>query len=70
MDEFISLKAPWKMDNQNEIKEVLEKVAKNILNVADLLKPFMPEISQKIIKQFKNNQIKKEDSLFPRLENN
>lgn len=68
MDEFISLKAPWKMDNQNEIKEVLEKVAKNILNVADLLKPFMPEVSQKIVNQFIENKIKKQDSLFPRLE--
>lgn len=67
MDEFISSKAPWKMDNQDEIKKVLEVVAQNILNVADLLSSFMPSVSKKIIKQFTEKQIKKQESLFPRL---
>ena len=68
MDEFISLKAPWKMKEKKEIVKVLEVVAQNILNVADLLSPFMPEVSQKIVRQFKEKQIKKQKSLFPRLE--
>jgi methionyl-tRNA synthetase len=68
MDEFISLKAPWKMKEKDEIVKVLEVVAQNILNVADLLSPFMPEVSEKIVNQFKKKQIKKGDSLFPRLE--
>ena len=70
MDEFISLKAPWKMKEKKEIAKVLEVVAQNILNVADLLSPFMPEVSQEIVNQFKEKQIKKQDSLFPRLEKN
>ncbi|MCK5510594.1 methionine--tRNA ligase [Candidatus Parcubacteria bacterium] len=67
MDEFITVKAPWKMTDKKEIKKVLKIVAQNILNVADLLKPFIPETAEKIIKQFSAKQIKKGESLFPRL---
>ena len=67
MDEYITLKAPWKMEDENEIKKVLQNVAQNILNVAGLLRPFMPKTAEKIIKQFSAKQIKKGESLFPRL---
>lgn len=66
-DEFLSAKAPWKMEDINEIKDVLEPVAQDILNVAALLESFMPETVEKIIKQFSENQVKKGDPLFPRL---
>lgn len=69
MDEFISIKAPWKMKDKNEISVVLETVAQNILNVANLLQPFMPETAEKIILQFSAKQIRKSESLFPRLVN-
>ncbi|MCK4540178.1 methionine--tRNA ligase [Candidatus Parcubacteria bacterium] len=67
MDEYITIKAPWKMSDKKEIKEVLQNVAQNILNVANLLVPFIPDTAEKIIKQFKEKQIKKSESLFPRL---
>ena len=67
MDEYITLKAPWKMADKNEIKKVLKITAQNILNVASLLVPFLPETAEKIIKQFTEKQIKKGESLFPRL---
>ncbi|HAM88926.1 MAG: Methionyl-tRNA synthetase [Candidatus Falkowbacteria bacterium GW2011_GWC2_38_22] len=67
MDEYISIKAPWKMTDKAEISEVLKIVAQNILNVADLLQPFLPETAEKIIQQFSAKRIKKGDSLFPRL---
>jgi methionyl-tRNA synthetase len=67
MDELITLKAPWKMTDKDEITEVLKTVAQNILNVADLLLSFMPDTAEKILVQFTAKQIKKGESLFPRL---
>ena len=69
MDEYLSEKAPWKMDDIDEKKEVLIKVAQNILNSADLLQIIMPDTAKKIIKQFGKEQIKKEKPLFPRINN-
>ncbi|MFH1610605.1 MAG: methionine--tRNA ligase [Patescibacteria group bacterium] len=66
-DEDISNAKPWKMEDKNEIKKVLEPVAQVILNVAELLFPFTPSISETILKQFSDKQIKKQDPLFPRI---
>lgn len=67
-DEFLSAKTPWKLKDKEEIKTVLEPVAQTILSVANLLKPFMPKISEEIVTQFTQKQIRKSDSLFPRIE--
>lgn len=67
-DEYLSDKKPWKLEDKKEIKNVLEPMAQNILNIGFLLEPFMPETSKKIVDQFTAEQIKKGDSLFPRLE--
>ncbi len=66
-DEVLSEKRPWKMEDKKEIKEVLAPIAQNILNIAILLKPFMPETSEKIISQFSSGKISKGEALFPRL---
>ncbi|MFH1456721.1 MAG: methionine--tRNA ligase [Patescibacteria group bacterium] len=66
-DEIITREQPWKLDDKNKIKDILEPIAQNILNVAELLSPFMPTISEKIINQFLEKQIKKQDPLFPRI---
>jgi methionyl-tRNA synthetase len=66
-DEDISNAKPWKMEDKDEIKKVLEPVAQVILNVAELLSPFTPDISEKLVKQFNEKQIKKQDPLFPRI---
>ena len=66
-DEFLSAKAPWKMEDKDDIKKVLEPVAQSILNVAYYLQPFMPATAEKIIKQFGAKQVKKEEGLFPRI---
>jgi methionyl-tRNA synthetase len=67
-DVFLADKKPWKMENKEEIKKVLEPVAQDILNIAYLLSPFLPITSEKLIKQFSEKQIKKGEGLFPRLE--
>jgi len=66
-DEFLSRTTPWKMTDREEIKKVLVVVAQNILNIALLLKPFLPETAEKISVQFKNNHITKGEILFQRL---
>jgi methionyl-tRNA synthetase len=66
-DVFLADKKPWKMEDKEEIKKVLIPVAQDILNIAHLLSPFMPAISEKLVKQYSEKQIKKEESLFPRL---
>lgn len=66
-DEFLSEKAPWKMEDKDQIKNVLEKVAQDILNIAYFLQIFLPETGEKIINQFNNKQIRKGEPLFPRI---
>ena len=66
-DENLSRLAPWKMTDKNQIKETLLPLAQIILNIAYLLEPFLPSSSQKIQIQFKAEQIKKSEALFPRL---
>lgn len=66
-DEILSEKTPWKLTDKSEIKNILEPVAASILNVASLLAPIMPTISEKIVAQFSEKQIKKVEALFPRI---
>jgi len=65
-DEKLGREKPWELKEAKEKKAVLEPVAQDILNVANLLQPFLPSTAEKIIKQFSAKQIKKGESLFPR----
>ena len=67
IDETLSQKAPWKMDDKNEITIILKPLAQTILNLAYLLEPFIPISAGKIETQFSELQIKKGSILFPRL---
>ncbi len=66
-DEVLSDKRPCKLEDTKAIKNILEPIAQDILNAASLLKPFMPTVAEKIIKQFSAREIKKGQSLFPRI---
>ena len=66
-DEELSQKTPWKMTSKKEIEDVLHPLAQTILNISYLLEPFIPGAAQKIQKQFLDSQVKKGESLFPRL---
>ena len=66
-DEFLSRKTPWKLKDKGEIKKVLEPVAQNLFCVVNLLKPFMPNVANKVVEQFSKKQVKKGKSLFPRV---
>lgn len=56
---------PWKLDGI-ELAEILDELISLILDVAYNLQPFMPETSEKILKQF-SGKVKSAPSLFPRL---
>ncbi|MFA5753910.1 MAG: methionine--tRNA ligase [Patescibacteria group bacterium] len=66
-DETLTKAAPWKMADLEEIKKVLQPLSQDILNLAYLLEPFLPSAAQKIQVQFLEPQVKKGESLFPRL---
>ena len=66
-DETLSDKKPWQIEDKKKIEKILKPIAQNILNVANLLKPFMPTVAERIIAQFSAKQIKKGESLFPRI---
>ncbi len=66
-DETITKTQPWKIDAKDELIKILEPIAQHILNVAILLQPFMPTISDKIIATFTAQKITKAQPLFPRI---
>lgn len=66
-DEELSAKTPWKMSDKEMIAAVLLPVAQKIVDVANLLSPFMPAVSESIVKQYGEIKIKKGEPLFPRL---
>lgn len=66
-DEVITKTEPWKIKNSTELTKILTPVAQDILNVANLLRPFMPQTAEKIIATFTADKIKKSNILFPRI---
>lgn len=61
-DKYIEEKKPWKESKSQ--KEVISDLLSAIQEIAELLKPFLPETSDKILEQLKTN---KSQPLFPRL---
>jgi len=69
LDKFINDEKPWELvKNSNpRIKSVLEHSIDQIQEIAVLLAPFLPETSEKILKQFAVSEIKAGAPLFPRI---
>ena len=66
-DEYVEKNKPWELikDNQEKAKKVLGQLLTAIEEIVNLLEPFMPETSEKILKQIREN--KKTEVMFPRL---
>ena len=62
-DKHIEQTKPWKKSDKQ--KQVISDLLLVLLNIANMLKPFLPETSEKIIKQLKVK--KKSKVLFPRI---
>lgn len=66
-DETITKTEPWKIKDQDELQKILEPIAGDILSVAVLLQPFMPDTAKKIMATFTAEKIVKSEILFPRI---
>jgi methionyl-tRNA synthetase len=67
VNEELSAKTPWKLEDKGEVAIILKPLAQDVLNLAYLLEPFLPYISKSITIQFQEKQIKKGEVLFPRI---
>ncbi len=65
-DKILDQEKPWQLEGQ-KLDLVLQKLVKEIREIAFNLRPFLPETAEKIEKQFKGPKIKAEKPLFPRL---
>ena len=67
LDKYIDQTRPWEK-NGKELKKILEKSTRGILEIAFLLQPFLPETSEKIEEIFTTEKITAPAKpLFPRL---
>lgn len=64
-DQQINEVKPWELEGE-KAKEVLTDLSKQIVAIAIDLQPFLPETSEKILKQF-SGEIKSQTPLFPRI---
>jgi len=65
-DGFIEKNKPWELDKASDkFRNVVSELLTIIKEIALLLEPFIPETSEKILEQIKEN--KKAEALFPRL---
>lgn len=64
-DKKVNEEKPWELSGE-EAKEVLEDLVKRIQQIAFNLQPFLPQTSEKILKQF-SGEIKSQAPLFPRI---
>ncbi len=69
LDRYINEEKPWELakNNNPRLKGVLEHSVDQIQEIGELLRPFLPETSEKIEEQFEGSTIKSEAPLFPRI---
>lgn len=72
LNQYIDTEKPWeiaKLDDKDHLREVLAYQSGCLLEIADLLTPFLPETAQKIQHIFASGTIKlPEGTLFPKAE--
>jgi methionyl-tRNA synthetase len=73
VNQYIEEEKPWAIAKENDpehLQEVLAEAVSSLLEIADLLVPFLPDTSKRIISIFSDGIIKplKEQSLFPKKE--
>lgn len=70
-DNYINKKEPWKISDKKKKEQIIFDLIIVLKNVAELLAPFMPQTSEKILKSVKISgkyvKIKKGENLFPRI---
>ena len=72
LDRYINNERPWQKELSDDSKKlsnyvVITNAVNQIISIAQVLKPFLPETAKKILDQFKGPTIKSQPPLFPRL---
>ena len=69
LDRFVDSEKPWELVKRRDpkIKSVLAHLVDGILEISGILRPFMPETTERIEKQFSEAKIKSAPPLFPRI---
>lgn len=67
LDQQINSSEPWKITDQEKLKQTIQPVVNGIVSIAYALKLFLPETAEKIEKQFKGPKITSQKALFPRI---
>jgi len=75
LDKFIDEEKPWELTrnkelrikNKGRLEKTLQSLVGGVRGIAVLLKPFLPETSVKIQKQFAGPEIRADEPLFPRI---
>jgi methionyl-tRNA synthetase len=65
-DKYLDQKQPWTLKGK-ALNEILAKLVIDIKEIAVLIAPYLPDTSEKILKQFSSKTIKSNKPLFPRL---
>ncbi|MFZ2025455.1 MAG: methionine--tRNA ligase [Microgenomates group bacterium] len=65
-DKLINDKEPWRL-TEIERTPVIKEAVSQIIIIATMLAPFLPETSEKILKQFQESTITSEPPMFPRI---
>lgn len=63
---YIDARKPWALEG-GKLKQTLEYLVEEILEIALLLTPFLPQTAQKIQKQFTGPEVESSKPLFPRI---
>lgn len=66
-DKYIDGNVPWKLKGDN-LHAVLKQAINQIVEIASLLQPFLPDTAEKILTQFSTQPIQPQPPLFPRLQ--
>ncbi len=69
LDQYINQEKPWDLikTNSQKLPTILAHCVDQIQEISLLLKPFMPQTSEKILEQFKGPKIVAQKPLFPRI---
>ncbi len=67
-DERMTKLAPWKMNNQSELKDTLQILTSDFYQAVSLSTIFLPQSAEIIKKSLRQEKIKKITPLFPRLD--
>ncbi len=67
LDKHINENTPWSIEDDKKLKEILRYEIHELCIVSNLLEPFMPDTSKKILEIFEKEKIVFPESLFPRI---